>query len=260
VNSELIALVLGPVITAVIGGIGVVVHHWWQGHDRIHRAKRDLSQARDEVAFIEAWIAAEGRLGSETTRTGLRERALADLEAAYSLANQSTAIARSHPEPLSLKRLVLELLLIPLGTVIGKIARLAYWLSLLWTLIWAGVGVDTTLQGTNGSGTDIALALFMIVAVGVIPAWIVRVFVVWIDRWYAGRRDLAKKRQAIAPDAGGGQPPSDGPTASRPAGVVQPPLNAGPSIQGASTGVGHPHDPKRAAEPVDIRGQRAPHA
>lgn len=210
-DNELVALVLGPVIAATIAGITFVVRHWWQGHDREYRARRDLSQARDEVGFIEAWLAVGERLTPADAQGPLRQRAASDLQAAYYLAKQSTATARNRPEPLSIRRVARELLLVGLISRRGRRARVLYILTLLWALLFTGLAPDLllTLGLTVG---NVAATLVTVFVVGVAPAWGMRSFVLWVDARAVGRGpaqlavDLHGRSQVPKPPAARTEP------------------------------------------------------
>lgn len=185
-DTKLVELGLGPVIAATIAGIGFVVRHWWQGRDREYRARRDLSQARDEVGFIEAWLAVGERLTPADAQGPLKQRAASDLQAAYSLAGQSTAAARNRPEPLSVRQVARELLLAGLFSRRGRRARVLYPITLLWALLVTGLAPDLLLTMGLTAG-NVAVTFVTVFVTGIAPAWGMRSFVLWGDARASGR-------------------------------------------------------------------------
>lgn len=192
-NETLIQALVAPAITTVLGAAFALVRQWWQSRDREQRQRRDLAQAREEIAFIEAWWTARDKImapGAEDDDNGARARASAELDSAHHLARRSAEAARHHRQPPTLRQVISRVTLLPRATGWGTLATvLLYWPSLLWALAWAVVGSQLTVQDGLTVGV-LTLAVFMIIALGLLPVILVRMLTIHVDQSRAAHLEL----------------------------------------------------------------------
>jgi hypothetical protein len=199
-DRELLAALLGPVSTALLAAFGIWLREWRQRRDRDQRRRRALTEAREEVAFIEAWVKTHELVAPADTHERVHMRAHQDLERAYTVLAGSLAAAPIDDEPFTLRRLLRSLLLLrPLETNRAKAARVVYYLSLAWAAIWAAVGTDQTVK-EDFTPTGIFVAILVILVFGVAPAWGLGAWVLWLDKRTVSRS--MADRQTLGEPAG----------------------------------------------------------
>jgi len=234
VDKEVIQGLLGPVLTAVVTGLGVVLRQAWQARDERQRASRQLREAAQQVEFISTWVSAQDQLSTEEERAAGRARARRDLEAIYDTAVSSMARSKDVLEKSAgwdwarVLNAVVALRVSrrpdrsaagdnrspahptyrrPLG--LARVLRPFYWLLLAWSGVWTAACFATLPAEGEGFAAVcgwVAVALLLMIVGGVLPAAAWRALVLYVDEVVAERR----QREADVPSPVGGgtaQPP-----------------------------------------------------
>lgn len=135
--ATVVAAMIGPLVTAVLAGLGF----WLRGRNRGRQYQETLERARERVAFIQSWLEAHERFASPEQHEQARARALRDLQQAYLLVDQSTA-AKQQNQPHAARNGFKRLLLLdPKHTTAARILGAFYYVSLAWLLLWVSAGI-----------------------------------------------------------------------------------------------------------------------
>lgn len=78
-GSELLAAIAGPIVTALLAGMGVAFGEWRQRRDLENRRKDVLGLAHQEIEFLEAWLKLYERVGAELGRASVQGQIEGDL-------------------------------------------------------------------------------------------------------------------------------------------------------------------------------------
>lgn len=190
---ELAGAVVGPLLATFLAGLGVWLRDWRRRRDDEYRRDRALSRATEEVAFIEAWTRAFEQVSEPSAKESARARARNDLERAYAvLASSGSAevgtgvIGEGFREPVTLRRVLGTLLMFPLHSKLAKVGRIVYYLSLLWALLWTGVGSSVMLED-GARASDVLISAVLILVFGIAPAGGLGAIVWALDRRVTNR-------------------------------------------------------------------------
>ncbi len=142
-DSQVLAAILSPVITALLGAAAVAL----QGLQRAKRADgeraRIVSQAAQEASFLNSWLAAHARLElSPEQRRAADERVADDLERLYATLRSVDIGADNRSRMLSVSRVLRGMFLLGLQRPWAKVVRVAYYLALIPVLIMPGMIVE----------------------------------------------------------------------------------------------------------------------
>lgn len=97
VEAALVALagvVIAPVITVVLAGLSSWLKQRSERRDRDHERRRVLTQVREEIDIIEAWVKAYDLVAPPELRSQASSRAQNQLEAAYTRLAESLEVSR----------------------------------------------------------------------------------------------------------------------------------------------------------------------
>ena len=135
-DSQVLAAILSPVITALLGAAAVAL----QGLQRAKRADgeraRIVSQAAQEAAFLNSWLSAHAQLElSPEQRRAADERVADDLERLYATLRSVDIGTDNRSRMLSATRVLRGMFLLELRRPWAKIVRIAYYLALVPVLI-----------------------------------------------------------------------------------------------------------------------------
>ena len=182
-SDQLMTALLGPLITAVLAVAGVWLREWWQRRDDDHRRRRTLSDAREQVGFINAWLEAHDRLAPKSVEEGVLARAESDLEQAYAaVARSLSAAAPDEREPVRFRTMARSLFLLhALRSGWAKLARVIYYFGLVWAALWTAVGAGVIVEEAF-TPINLFASVFLIVVLGVAPAWALRSLVLWLEK------------------------------------------------------------------------------
>jgi hypothetical protein len=159
-----IAAIVAPIITALLGSIGV----WWKDRrdrrDRDQERHRVLTQVREEVEVIEAWIRTYGLVVSDDSKALAWSRAENDLERAYvRLAGSLDAFRGQEMRTTLGQRLKVLLLIRPLQGWSTKVARVFYFISLGGVAIWvSAIAVVSIARPSDWSSMLLGFIIFLI--------------------------------------------------------------------------------------------------
>jgi hypothetical protein len=149
-DPEIIAALIGPLITAGLAALAVGLQEWRTRRQSLDRQQGAIDQAIKEVAFIDAWITAQRKVADPPGLRARSDRALADLDRAYEvMAAVHAAAADAPPQRTGLERLR-SLLLLNLSRTRAKVVRVFYLIFLVGGVLFTTVGMSEGLDTVNG--------------------------------------------------------------------------------------------------------------
>jgi predicted RND superfamily exporter protein len=194
--SGLAAILVPPMITALLTAAGV----WWKDRrtrrDLDHERRRLLQQTRDQIDTIEAWVKAYDLVVPPDLKVHAHTRAQNDLEGAYVRLSESLSSSRGIEHRTTFIQHLKTLLMIGmLQTRPAKAARLLYYLALCFAAVWASVGSVATIGGALTVGNVIA-AIILVALGSVLLPWGIYRLVIRFDHRLA--RGSARSSQGPA--------------------------------------------------------------
>jgi len=173
---------LAPLAALVLSALSVSINEWRQRRSREHQRRMRLAGAREDVAFLDAWLRAHELVAPKADGDPARARAMRDLERAYSAFAKSSGSSLVEDEPATLGQILGWLFLIhrPKRTA-ARIVRALYYVVLAWLPLLAFMEVAGAVEEKSPDvpwfWASLGFVLF-----GVVPAWIVRAWAVSLDR------------------------------------------------------------------------------
>jgi hypothetical protein len=143
VDPEIVAALIGPVLTAGLAAVAVGVREWWRRRESVDQRQKMLRQAAEEVAFIDAWLTAYAKIATEAEQRERAPRALADLERSYAT---MTASHQAAPPPTRARTgadLLARILLLRLQRPGAKVLRVFYYLFAVLGFLFVLAGMST---------------------------------------------------------------------------------------------------------------------
>ncbi|WP_109473591.1 hypothetical protein [Ornithinimicrobium cavernae] len=179
--EQILALALGPLLTAAIAGLGVLLQEWRTQRRWENRERLILEHGLHEVSFIAQWSQAHATLADgDPERDHRVARALADLERAYlSVEEKLRAVQAERPERSDLVSFGRSLLLLGVRRRWARAVRVTYYLGLGW------VAVSSVVMMTVDAGTGLAaqvLIAVLLTSVYALPVWGLHRLTRWLDR------------------------------------------------------------------------------
>jgi hypothetical protein len=182
--------VLVPLAALVLSALSVSINERRQRRSREHQRRMRLAGAREDVAFLDAWLKAHDLAAPKADDDPARARAMRDLERAYSVFSRSSGSSLKEDEPATLAQVLSSLFLLrrPKGTAARRV-RALYYVALSWLLFlayaWASEAVDTVGGLSPKQWFDAGVGFVLL---GLVPASIVRAWAVSLDRGEGGPR------------------------------------------------------------------------
>jgi hypothetical protein len=173
--------VLVPLAAVVLSALSVSINERRQRRSREHQRRMRLAGAREDVAFLDAWLKAHDLVAPKADDDPARARAMRDLERAYSVFAKSSGSSLTEDEPATLAQALGSLFLIrrPKGTAARRV-RALYYVALAWLLFLAYAWAADAVEGASPKewfDAGVGFVLF-----GLVPASIVRAWAVSLDR------------------------------------------------------------------------------
>lgn len=162
--------VVVPVITAALAGLGFWLKERSDRRDRDNQRHRVLTQVRQEIDVIEAWVKAYDLVAPPEGRSQASSKAQNELDLAYTRIADSLKESREvAPRKTFRERLNAFLLIGRLQSRSAKALRVLYYVSLAFIVIM--IGVNTALLITQFAsyileGFIIILVLTILIALG----------------------------------------------------------------------------------------------
>jgi hypothetical protein len=181
---------LVPLAAVVVSALSVPIGEWRQRRSREHQRRMRLAGAREDVAFLDAWLKAHDLAAPKADDDLARARAMRDLERAYSVFARSSGSSLKEDEPATLAQVLGSLFLIrrPKGTAARRV-RALYYVALVWLLVlayaWAADAMDPVQPLSQKEWFDASVGFVLL---GLVPASIVRAWAVSLDRGEGGLR------------------------------------------------------------------------
>jgi hypothetical protein len=172
-EPQIVAAIIGPACTALLAVLGIAIKNL-QAQRRSHGSReRDMRVAGQTVTFIDGYLAAYEKLGTDAAQQALvRERATRDLEESY-----QTMMAAAHEEQQSDGRadwtgVVKSALLIPIHRPAARVVRGFYYCTLVYALFTSAlfIGVAFAEDQSSQSWSVSAVTVIIMVGVNILPA------------------------------------------------------------------------------------------
>jgi hypothetical protein len=160
----------GPLLTALVAAIGVVLKDWQQKRSRHQRHSQVLAGAAERIGFIRSWYETASQVADCEELTRAKQRAHDSLEEAYGALNEALTISHQESATRDIGLLRRMLLAYELPSLAARRARRVFHVYLgVWILLVpAGFYDDPTMSGWDEIYTTIlmiaafALPLFFI--------------------------------------------------------------------------------------------------
>lgn len=167
--SDLIPVLAVPILTAALGGLGLMVKDARRKKDLEHRCKTRLEMAALEVQFLTNWMQVRKPLGDSS---GAIQEAEAWLDRCYRSADAVIRDAAQRPQ---LSRLRRVLLLQPLEGRTAQTLRICYWGAFLLLNAITVLGLRKAVQwlapgGESANGNDSLAILIILTGTAVIAS------------------------------------------------------------------------------------------
>jgi Protein of unknown function (DUF2510) len=174
--TAMVALMV-PVVTAVVGAIGILARDLYSQRSEVGRRKYALDDATRRVAFTAEWWKAKQALGSAADDQGARAIAQSWLEETTSLVSEALHPRRRPGTDRSVTRRIL--LAYPFQRWTARLLRVIYYLFLA---LWVSVVLVTPMENIEGIkvGDKVILVVFGIVVYG-LPTFAIRAWAISIE-------------------------------------------------------------------------------
>jgi hypothetical protein len=161
VDPEIIAALIGPLLTAALAGLAVGFEGWRRRRESADLRHETLQQAADEVAFIDAWLSAYAKIATEDQRRERAPQALADLERSYAAMTASHRAAATASRNRTAVDLLARILLLRLHRPAAKVLRVLYYIFAVlgFLFVLAGMTGSTFRRGGEGWGFVILVGM-----------------------------------------------------------------------------------------------------
>ena len=203
-EPEVLASIIGPLLTTVLAGGAVVLRQWRNRRTHQDEAEQSLERRREQIGFIDTWLTAHQKVAAHDPQTREHtQRAVQDLEFLY----QQMTTELHHP-PVRVKRftaldLLKMILLIPVSGVGAKVLRVLYYLAAVGGILFIVATMSTLEPSGEGLGFDIGVAM-IVTLLWAAPAIIFGVLTKAADR--SARNRAARQAGLPEPDVSWGAP------------------------------------------------------
>lgn len=208
-EQDLLIVVLSPIITAAVAGLGLLIKEWRDNRRWEHRRSQVLDQGTKQVTFIASWLTAYSTLGEDQRHSPEHrahlDRARTDLDEVYESVNARVEeVERQRPVRTTWASLISSVLLLGVRRPWAKVVRVAY-LGVLTMALALGLLMATTSVEGSGLGwlwqvgLSVAFTAFYLV-----PAGLLHVLARFLDRppRSAVAHDLAAPGWPVVPGGG----------------------------------------------------------
>ena len=163
--SSVVVPLLVPVVTAVIGAIGLMLKDRRLAHDSRAIREKALAEASAQIGFATDWWKAQQLLGADHASDANQKLRAWLLEAETTVtAARQIQVDRN---PVTVRKLFL---FEPMHRTSSKLLRILFWISALWLVLGAAVTAGDAHPG-GGFGGDIAFLSFCAVITIVLHEW-----------------------------------------------------------------------------------------
>lgn len=197
--GQVASFVLGPVVTALLAGLGFWLREVRQRRNRELAYARALERAQKQAVFVDGWLRTHQQLATPEVHAAARRKALEDLQRAYAMVDRSMVAVQRDQEPLTIRKALNNLLLLERsrraqnkGLLVLYYAVLALAiLCLCGTGAFAGFAVSTP-SSTSSNPSDpgvgfwgslfVGLCCLAVAApIAILPAWLLHRALTWED-------------------------------------------------------------------------------
>jgi len=204
-DPEILAAIIGPLLTAVLAGVAVVARQWQTARNRQDEREQRLSRWREQIGFIDTWLTAHQKVAAQDPQAQAHtQRAVSDLELLY----QQMTMELRNPPPVTKRFTALDLikviLLIPVRGGAAKTLRVFYYTLVLAGLLFMIATLATFTASEDGLAFDIAVGM-VVTILWFTPAIIFAVLTKAAD--WSARNKAAKQAGLPAPAPGWAETP-----------------------------------------------------
>lgn len=180
-QADLAIVAMGPLLTAMAAGIGVLIKEWRVQRRWEVRQRTILEVGLQEVTFIGQWSTTYASVSADDPQRDVRiARALADLERAYRGVEEGLISVRDErPERWDLASFLRVLALRGLHRRGAKVIRAFYYVGVVWILFASIImmAVDSEAGWVYRVAVTVAVTL-----VYSLPVWGLYRWAVWLER------------------------------------------------------------------------------
>jgi hypothetical protein len=166
---QVIVPLLVPVVTGLIGALGLMLKDRRLARDSRHLREQALAEATAEVGFATEWWQAQQLLGGDALSVANPKMVawLAEAEATVAVAKRHTTPRHN---PVTLRRL---LLIEPMHRRSSRVVRVLFWISVIWLCVGAIATAGDIGRNSQHSwiGSDIALLVVSALIVLLLHIW-----------------------------------------------------------------------------------------
>jgi hypothetical protein len=176
------AAVIGPILTACIAIATVWLTNWHDRHDSHKQRHRALTEVREQLDLIVAWITAFNLASPNTDSQASRVNVIFDLNQIYLQLGQLLKESLDVPvrQRTTFKQLIATMLLREqITTKAGKWARRAYYVTLAWAGFFIGAFPSLISSLTY---ENVFAAIMATVLGGILPALSCYFFAIRVDK------------------------------------------------------------------------------
>lgn len=160
-DPEIIAALIGPLITAGLAASAVGFREWRHRRATRDRRQESLEQATNEVAFLDAWISTHAKVATAEQHQERAARALADLERSYDMMTAVHRATVDAPRPRTTTDRLGALLLLRLGRTGAKVWRACYYVFLVLGVLFIAAGTSSIVKSaSDGIAVTILAGMF----------------------------------------------------------------------------------------------------
>jgi hypothetical protein len=149
VDAEIVAALIGPVLTAGLAALAVVFQEWQRRRQSADQPHEVLRQAAEEVAFIDVWLGAYAKVATPDQQRERVPRALADLERSYAAMTASHQAAAIGVRSRTTADLLARILLLRLHRPGAKVLRVFYYIFAVLGFLFTFAGMSGNILGSE---------------------------------------------------------------------------------------------------------------
>ncbi|HEU5087641.1 MAG TPA: hypothetical protein VFT99_09355, partial [Roseiflexaceae bacterium] len=176
-NIQLIIAFAGPILTALLGALGIYLQEWREQRDARSLRLGMRSEASDYVGLLVKWLDAQQRVCSESEYLDAKQRVRQELDRLYTAFSAEPPVKQTLDAQAAQTFVQRALLLYRPARPLGWIARLLYFAFLLIVALYSFSIVEEVSSGRM----NWSVALFGYVLY-VVPLLLMRSWAVAIDR------------------------------------------------------------------------------
>lgn len=181
-DAEIVAALIGPLLTAGLAAVAVLLKSMRERRDRATERRNRISAASSQVEFLHAWLVAYEKAAPPELFDLRRREVLRDLDLAYARMAQVVAEPDTPGRGVSVVDVMRKLLLLGLRRGAAKAVRFLYYAAVVLSLLFILVGATSP---EIWSGEDLVVTMLtMMLMTGflTVPCWLLWFWAMTLDR------------------------------------------------------------------------------